>query len=143
MAEYTNVNQNISDDAELRELGVQPVFKRVLGLFSVSFLAIACQGPTAAIFTVGIAMIAFLGPSLIWTVPVVLLFQLIIALIWMELSSYYPLAGGIYQWARYLGGEMVGFFAWPDVPDRPADSHERTRVWHDGDFRRAISVDSG
>jgi hypothetical protein len=57
------------------------------------------------------AMIAFLGPSLIWTVPVVLLFQMIIALIWMELSSYYPLAGGIYQWARYLGGEMVGFFA--------------------------------
>ena len=111
MTEYTKENQNISDDAELRELGVQPVFKRVLGLFSVSFLAIAFQGPTAAIFTVGIAMIAFLGPSLIWTVPVVLLFQMIIALIWMELSSYYPLAGGIYQWARYLGGEMVGFFA--------------------------------
>lgn len=111
MAEYTHDSQNLSDDAELQELGVQPVFKRVLGLFSVSFLAIAFQGPTAAIFTVGIAMIAFLGPSLIWTVPVVLLFQMIIALVWMELSSHYPVEGGIYQWARYLGGEMLGFFA--------------------------------
>jgi amino acid transporter len=111
MTEYPDGNQNISDDAELRELGVQPVFKRVLGLFSVSFLAIAFQGPTAAIFTVGIAMIAFLGPSLIWTVPVVLVFQMVIALVWMELSSHYPVEGGIYQWARYLGGEAIGFFS--------------------------------
>jgi len=111
MTDYVGDNQSASDDAELRELGVQPVFKRVLGLFSVSFLAIAFQGPTAAIFTVGIAMIAFLGPSLIWTVPVVLVFQMIVALVWMELSSHYPVEGGIYQWARYLGGEATGFFA--------------------------------
>lgn len=111
MTEYPDSGQRASDDSELAELGVKPAFDRVLGLFSVTFLAIAFQGPTAAIFTIGIGMITFLGPSLIWTIPVALVFQMILALVWMEVSSHYPLAGGIYQWARYLGGEMLGFFA--------------------------------
>jgi amino acid transporter len=100
-----------SDDADLREMGVEPVFDRVLGVASVSALAIAFQGPISSLVTVGIAMIAILGPFLIWTVPVVLVFQIVLALIWMELSSQYPLVGGIYQWGRNLGGETVGFFA--------------------------------
>jgi amino acid transporter len=99
------------EDQHIRELGVEPVFKRVLGLAAVAFLAIAFQGPTAAAFTVAIAMVSIMGPSLIWTVPVILVFQLVLALIWAELCSHYPLTGGVYQWARYLGGEAVGFFA--------------------------------
>jgi amino acid transporter len=100
-----------SDDTDLREMGVEPVFNRVLGLASVSALAIAFQGPVSSLVTVGIAMVPILGPSLIWTVPIVLFFQLVLALIWMEVSSQYPLEGGIYQWARHLGGNAVGFFA--------------------------------
>jgi amino acid transporter len=99
------------EDERIRELGVEPVFKRVLGLATVAFLAIAIQGPTAAAFTVAIASLTVLGPSLIWTVPVVFVFQLVLAVIWAELASHYPLSGGIYQWARFLGGEAVGFFS--------------------------------
>jgi amino acid transporter len=100
-----------SEDERIRELGVEPVFKRVLGLASVAFLAIAFQGPTAAAFTVAIAMVPIMGPSLIWTIPVILVFQMVLAVVWAELCSHYPLTGGIYQWARYLGGEAAGFFA--------------------------------
>jgi amino acid transporter len=100
-----------SDDADLRAMGVEPIFARVLGLASVSFLAIAFQGPISSLVTVGIAMMPILGPTLIWTVPVVLVFQIVLAVLWMEINSQYPLEGGIYQWARKLGGEAVGFFA--------------------------------
>src|SRR5207245_1179036 len=91
MAEYTGEDQHI------RELGVQPVFKRVLGLAAVAFLAIAFQGPTAAAFTVAIAMVSVMGPSLIWTVPVILVFELVLSLIWSKLCSHYPLPTGVYQ----------------------------------------------
>lgn len=102
---------SVSGDERIRELGVEPVFKRVLGLASVAFLAIAFQGPTAAAFTVAIAMVPIMGPSLIWTIPIILIFQMVLAVLWAELCSHYPLTGGIYQWARYLGGEAAGFFA--------------------------------
>ena len=105
MADY------VSDEEQVRELGVEPVFKRVLGLASVAFLAIAFQGPTAAAFTIGIAMLPIMGPALIWTIPVILVFQMVLSVLWAELCSHYPLTGGIYQWARYLGGEAAGFFA--------------------------------
>jgi amino acid transporter len=36
-------------------------------------------------------------------------FQLVVAFAWAELSSHYPLTGGIYQWGRQLGGEFVGW----------------------------------
>jgi amino acid transporter len=78
---------------------------------SVAFFAIAFQGPTAAAFTIGIAVIAIAGPAMFWTIPVVAIFQIILAYVFAELCSQYPLTGGVYQWARALGGELVGFFA--------------------------------
>jgi len=36
--------------------------------------------------------------------------QLLLAFLWAELSSHFPLTGGIYQWARRLGGNEAGWF---------------------------------
>ena len=50
----------------------------------------------------------FAGPGLVWTVPIVFLGMLPVALLFAELSASFPLAGSIYQWAERLGGRRWG-----------------------------------
>jgi amino acid transporter len=97
------------DNAYLRTLGVEPKLRRALGFFTGSLFAIAFQGPTTGALLVTGATVAIGGPAFIWAIPLIFVFQLVLALIWAELSSHYPLTGGIYQWARRLGGELVGW----------------------------------
>ena len=51
------------------------------------------------------------GTAFFWTWPAVLAGQLLVALCFAELAARYPLSGAIYQWARRLGGAVVGWFA--------------------------------
>jgi amino acid transporter len=97
------------DDAYLRQFGVEPRLKRAIGFVSSSLFAIAFQGPTTGALLITGATLALGGPAFIWAIPLIFLFQLVVALTWAELSSHYPLSGGIYQWAKYLGGEGLGW----------------------------------
>lgn len=100
---------DIGDSEYLLQLGVQPRLKRALGFFTGSLFAIAFQGPTTGALLITGATLALGGPAFIWAIPVILLLQLLLALSWAELSSHYPLSGGIYQWARRLGGDFLGW----------------------------------
>jgi amino acid transporter len=99
-----------TDDSYLREFGVEPRLKRAIGYIAASLFAIAFQGPTTGALLITGVTLALGGPRFIWAIPIILLFQFIVALSWAELASHYPLEGGIYQWAKYLGGEMWGWF---------------------------------
>jgi amino acid transporter len=99
----------VSDSDYLRQLGVEPRFKRALGFFTGSLFAVAFQGPTTGALLITGATLAIGGPAFIWAIPLVFAFQLLLALTWAELSSHYPLTGGIYQWARQLGGDLLGW----------------------------------
>jgi len=101
--------QYAEDDAYLRELGVQPKLRRGLNLLEQGFFGIAFQGPTAGSILVTSAAFAVGGPAFIWVFPICLVFQMVMALQWGELVSQYPITGGIYQWAKYLGGEWWGW----------------------------------
>jgi amino acid transporter len=70
---------------------------------------VAFQGPTTGALLLTGATLALGGPAFIWAIPVILLFQLFVAFVWAELNSHYPLTGGIYQWARQLGGDFIGW----------------------------------
>ncbi len=98
-----------TDSDYLRELGVEPRLRRALGFFTGSLFAIAFQGPTTGALLVTGATLALGGPAFIWAIPLIYVFQLLVAFLWAELSSHYPLTGGIYQWARQLGGDFVGW----------------------------------
>ncbi len=100
---------DVSDSDYLRSLGVEPRLRRALGFVTGSLFAIAFQGPTTGALLVTGATLALGGPAFIWAIPVVFVFQLLVALVWAELSSHYPLTGGIYQWARRLGGDFLGW----------------------------------
>jgi amino acid transporter len=98
------------DDVYLRQFGIEPKLKRAIGFVSSSLFAIAFQGPTTGALLITGATLAFGGPAFIWAIPLIFVFQFLIALTWAELSSHYPLEGGIYQWARYLGGDALAWF---------------------------------
>ena len=49
------------------------------------------------------------GPAYFWTIPVILFGQILVALVFAEAVSQYPIAGGVYQWARHLVGPRWGF----------------------------------
>ena len=97
------------DDAYLRQFGFEPKLKRAIGFISSSLFAIAFQGPTTGALLITGATLAFGGPAFIWAIPLIFIFQMLVALTWAELCSHYPLEGGIYQWAKYLGGEGIGW----------------------------------
>jgi amino acid transporter len=102
-------NRELSDNEYLRQLGVEPRFKRALGFFTGSLFAVAFQGPTTgALLLTGFTLLLG-GPAFIWAIPLIGLLQLMLAVTWAELSSHYPLTGGIYQWARLLGGDFLGW----------------------------------
>lgn len=101
--------EDVSDSDYLRRLGVEPRLKRALGFFTGSLFAIAFQGPTTGALLITGATLSLGGPAFIWAIPVIFLLQLLLALSWAELSSHYPLSGGIYQWARRLGGDFLGW----------------------------------
>jgi amino acid transporter len=107
--DHDGTEANTTDSDYLRELGVEPKFKRALGFVTGSLFAIAFQGPTTGALLLTGATLALGGPAFIWAIPIILLFQLVVAFAWAELSSHYPLTGGIYQWGRQLGGEFVGW----------------------------------
>jgi amino acid transporter len=102
-------DRELSDSEYLQQLGVQPRFKRALGFLTGSLFAVAFQGPTTGALLITGATLAFGGPAFIWAIPIIFALQLLLAVTWAELSSHYPLTGGIYQWARRLGGAFVGW----------------------------------
>jgi amino acid transporter len=107
--DHGGTEANATDSDYLRELGVEPKFKRALGFFTGSLFAVAFQGPTTGALLLTGSTLALGGPAFIWAIPIILLFMLFVAFSWAELSSHYPLTGGIYQWARQLGGEFIGW----------------------------------
>lgn len=109
----TNAASLNAEDAKLQGLGYQPQFKRVLGLFADFSLGYSYMSPMAGLFGLfATALVAF-GPPFFWTMWVILTGQLLVCLVFAEAASAYPIAGGVYQWARRIGGARWGFMtAW-------------------------------
>ncbi|GAA1706485.1 amino acid permease [Kribbella yunnanensis] len=76
--------------------------------FAAGFSFVSILTTVFQLFGLGFS---FGGTAFFWTWPAVLAGQLMVALCFAELAARYPLSGAIYQWARRLGGAVVGWFA--------------------------------
>lgn len=76
--------------------------------FSVAFAFIS---PIVALY--GIFFLVFLaaGPASWWAFVIVLVAQAIVALVFGQLGSKWPFAGGVYAWTKRLSGATAGWFA--------------------------------
>jgi amino acid transporter len=106
--------QHRRDTEQLAKFGYKQDLRRSLGFFStfaIAFSFISATNGFYALFAYGFDTG---GPAgLIWSWPVVVFGQFMVALVFAEAASHYPLAGGIYQWAkRFMGGTYGWWVAW-------------------------------
>ena len=98
------------DDAHLQSLGIKPELRRTLGFlsnFAIAFSFISVSTGSFGNFGVGIGLG---GPAFFWSWPLVVVGQLLVALVFAELASHFPVAGSIYQWSKRLSTRTLGWF---------------------------------
>lgn len=98
------------DEHLLASHGYKQELDRGLSLWSSFSVGFATISPVVGIYSVMSLGAMSIGPSWVWVVPLCLLLQFTVALVYAELSSQYPLAGGCYQWVRRLVGDRMAWF---------------------------------
>jgi len=74
--------------------------------FALSFSDIS---PIVGIYAVFAICIVAAGPAFFWALPIVLIGQLLVAAVFGELVSKWPLQGSVYAWSRGLLGARYGW----------------------------------
>ncbi|MFE2432080.1 amino acid permease [Streptomyces sp. NPDC059373] len=105
----TPSSQEAADTAQLAALGYRQQLTRALGLWSNFAVGFTYLSPLVGVYSVFDYGLATGGPSFFWTIPLVVIGQGLVLLTFAEVSSQYPLAGGIYQWSKRLVGPK---YAW-------------------------------
>jgi amino acid transporter len=98
------------DSADLASFGYAQSLHRRLHFFSSFAAAFSYISPATGIFTLFILGVGTLGGAFIWTFPIVALGQFIVALVFAEVSSHFPLAGSVFQWTKLLSNSKP--YAW-------------------------------
>jgi amino acid transporter len=102
-------SQELSEEQTLQRYGYQQEFKRELRRFASFAIGFSFISITTGIFTTYGAVLNWGGPLGIWTWPIVIVGQLLVALIFASLASRMPLAGYSYQWASRLANPKIGW----------------------------------
>jgi amino acid transporter len=100
-----------SDEQRLADLGYRQELPRVLHLWTNWAVGFAFISPIVGLYTIVALGATTAGPPWVWSLPVVVAGQFLVALVYARLSSHWPIAGGIYQWSRRLLGRAYGWWA--------------------------------
>ena len=98
-----------ADDAHLASLGYTSDFKRDMNLWGNFALGFTYLSPVVGVYSLFGSSLANGGPPMIWAIVLAALGQLLVALVFGEVVAQYPVAGGVYPWARRLWGRR---WAW-------------------------------
>ena len=106
--------QHRRDQEQLAKFGYTQELRRSLGFFSTFAIAFSFISATNGFYALFYYGLVVGGPAgLIWQWPIIVFGQFMVALVFAEAASHYPLAGGIYQWAkRFMGGNYGWWVAW-------------------------------
>src|SRR5664280_2799810 len=94
----------------LAALGYRQELARVLSLFDNFSVAFAYLSPMVGIYSLYVLGLATGGPRYIWTIPIVVGLMMLVALVFGELASEYPLSGALYQYGKYNVGPRYGWY---------------------------------
>jgi amino acid transporter len=97
------------DDAHLATLGYTSDFKRNMDLWGNFSLGFTYLSPVVGVYSLFAFALASGGPPMIWAVVLAAVGQLLVALVFGEVVSQFPVSGGVYPWARRLWGRR---WAW-------------------------------
>jgi amino acid transporter len=99
-----------ADAARLRELGYEQELHRGLRGVDNATLGFATISPVVGLYAVALVGMVVAGPAWVWVLPVALVGQCLLLVVYSELASEFPLANGSYQWSRRLLGASYGWF---------------------------------
>ena len=99
------------EDAHLAQLGHSSDYKREMGLLGNFSLGFTYLSPVVGIYSLFGYALATGGGAMIWAVVIAGVGQLLVALVFGEVVSQYPLSGGIYPWTRRLWGRKWSWMA--------------------------------
>ena len=108
---------NADDAAQLEVLGYKTQFDRNISLWENFSLGFTYLSPVVGVYTLFAFCLATGGPPMVWSYILVGVGQFMVCLVFCEVVSQFPIAGGVYPWARRLVGKrwawMVGWgYAW-------------------------------
>jgi amino acid transporter len=102
--------QSEHDAQQLAAFGYKQELQRSLGQFSNFAVPFSYISPSVGIFGLFGLGLSSGGPAFVWSWPLVFAGQFLVALVFAELASHYPLAGSVYQWARRLSSPSTAWF---------------------------------
>lgn len=125
MKEGVALSRPASDEEILRSYGYRQELRRSLNLLGNFGVAFTYLSPVVGFYSLFAFGLSSGGPALILTMPPVIIGQLLVALVFAELGSTWPIAGALYQWGRRLGGGTLGWwvgwiYAWALLVTIPA-----------------------
>jgi amino acid transporter len=106
-----------ADAEQLAALGYDTTFNREMSLWENFSLGFTYLSPVVGVYSLFALALAAGGPPMIFWLLIVGIGQLLVALVFSEVVSQYPISGGVYPWARRLWGAkwawMTGWiYAW-------------------------------
>jgi amino acid transporter len=104
------VVEALNEDTRLNAFGYKQELSRVLSLFDNFSVAFSYLSPMVGIYSLYTLGLGTGGPRYIWTIPIVVGLMLLVALVFGELASEYPLSGALYQYGKYCVGARYGWF---------------------------------
>ena len=84
---------------------------RSLSVWNSLTIGFAVVSPVVGLYAIIGVQTAVTGGGWFVALAICLVMQLLVATVYAELSSQFPIAGGAYKWARHLGGGLTGQFA--------------------------------
>lgn len=98
-----------TDKLHLASLGYESEFRREMSPWANFSLGFTYLSPVVGVYSLFAYALAQAGPPMIWSFVIVGFGQLLVALVFSEIVAQYPVAGGVYPWARRLWGRK---WAW-------------------------------
>ncbi len=111
MTHDNSVLEHDEDAAHLASLGYSydTTFKREMSFWGNVSLGFTYLSPIAGIYSMFAISLGQAGPPMAWALVIALVGQFFVALVFGEVVSNYPVAGGVYPWSRRLWGRK---WAW-------------------------------
>ncbi|MGA8016534.1 MAG: amino acid permease [Candidatus Dormiibacterota bacterium] len=106
----SDAGHSAADAAQLASFGYRQELRRALNLFENFAVAFCYISPVVGIYSLFVLGVGTAGPRYLWLLPIVVLGQLFVALVFAELGSHYPLAGALFQWGKNLIGRSYGWW---------------------------------